>query len=52
MLFVIKLISPRLDFAPVVLLLLGDPSLVFRRELVALDLGVEVVVDDGVRLHG
>jgi len=49
--FCIKLISFGLDFAPVVLLLLGDPSLVFRRELVALDGCREVVRDEGVSLH-
>ncbi len=45
------LVSLRVDFAPVVFLLLVEVSLVFGGKLVALDLRVEVVVD-GVRLHG
>jgi hypothetical protein len=50
--FVIKLVSFRFDFLPVFQFLRVEPSLVFGGKLVALDLGVEVVVDEGVRLHG
>ena len=50
--FVIKLISASVDLLPVFQFLRVEPSLVFRGKLVALDLGVEVVGDDGVRLHG
>ena len=46
------LISPRVDFAPVIFFQFVDVCLVFGGKLVALDLRVEVVVDDGVRLHG
>ena len=49
--FVIKLISFRVDLLPVLQFLLVEPSIIFRGEFVALDLGVEVVGDDGVRLH-
>lgn len=47
-----RLISRRFDFAPIIFFLLVEPCLVFRGKLVALDLRVEVVGDDGVRLHG
>ena len=50
--FVIKLISASVDVLPVFQFLLVEPSLKFRGKLVALDLRVEVVGDDGVRLHG
>ena len=48
--FVIKLISASVDLLPVFHFLLVEPSIKFRGEFVALDLGVEVV-GDGVRLH-
>lgn len=49
--FVIKLISASVDVLPVFQFLRVQPSLIFRGKLVALDLRVEVVGDEGVRLH-
>ena len=50
--FVIKLVGASVHVLPVFQFLLVEPSIKFRGEFVALDLGVEVVGDDGVRLHG
>jgi len=50
--FVIKLVCASVHLLPVFHFLLVEPSIKFRGEFVALDLGVEVVGDDGVRLHG